>query len=246
MLEAVILAAGYGTRAGSYASGLSKGLLDVAGKPAIYYSYKQVNDSKHVSKVWIITNRSFEGEYTRFLGLHGSPKAELLVERVSTLASPLGAVATLNYVIQTTNIKKDVLLVAADNVFDFSLERMIEYYESVDGNVFGLYELPIEEARNHSVVTINKNRVDRYEEKPEVAFSTKIVTYCIILNQETLRMIAPWLASGGNPDSIGQFLASTKERIPLIPFYIGSKWFDIGSERYYSEANEYFATNYNS
>lgn len=67
MIEAVILAAGYGRRASRYARGISKGLLKVAGRPAIYYSYKQIIESKHVSKVWIITNRLFQGEYARFL-----------------------------------------------------------------------------------------------------------------------------------------------------------------------------------
>jgi len=240
MVDSVILAAGYGKRARKYSGISSKGLLDVADRPAIYYGYRQLVDSEYIDRVIVVTNRAFQADYENFLDIHQSPKSELLIENISTPDNPLGAVATLEHAIRSSRIESDVLLLASDNVFDFSLDDMIKHYHEVQGNLFALYELPLEEARNHSVVTLDDNLVVRYKEKPDIAFSNYIVTYCMILNQETLQRISPWLKKGGNPDRIGQFLASTLDSIPLLAFHINGRWFDIGSERYYEEADRYF------
>lgn len=240
MVESLILAAGYGKRSGIHAGLNSKGLLPVAGCPAIAYGYDQLVKSKYVNKISIITNLMFENEYSQFINEHYSPKTVLLTETVSTPENILGSVATLDYFLQTQGIPDDLMLLACDNVFDFHLDDLIEKYKRSEGNLFGMYRLPLEETKNHGVITLVGDQVNCYVEKPEIPFSDLIVTYCILLNGKTLKRVYPWLSNGGNPDGMGKFIASTIRDIPLFAFRVKGKWFDIGSEKGYTEANQYF------
>ena len=188
----------------------------------------------------IITNRSFHSCYADFVNRYPSSKVDLITETTSTQAEPLGAVATLEKALKFCNQESNILLLAADNVFDFSLDAMMEFFNQTQGNVFGLYEVSLEDAIHHSVVDLENGKVIRYEEKPDVAFSNKIVTYCMILTRRTLNGIPEYLHRGGDRDGIGKFLVSTLPDIDLIAYPFEGKWFDIGSKSSFDAANRYF------
>ena len=62
-MEAIILAAGYGTRLGKLTENNPKPLLKIAGKPIIEHIINKLEELDIINKIYIVTNDKFEQKF---------------------------------------------------------------------------------------------------------------------------------------------------------------------------------------
>jgi glucose-1-phosphate thymidylyltransferase len=72
-------------------------------------------------------------------------------------------------------------------------------------------------------------RVTRFREKPANPKSNLSAIAVYLLPRELPTLVREYLASGGNPDAPGHFIAWLSERTPLEAMRLDGRWIDIGS-----------------
>jgi glucose-1-phosphate thymidylyltransferase len=145
----------------------------------------------------------------------------------------------LGYLIREKNIDEELMIIGGDNLFEFDLRNLINYYREKKGNAVALHNLKsIQEAQNYGVAKVDEEmRITDFVEKPKNPPSTLVSTACYVLSQEGVRGILTYLDKGENPDAIGFFIKWLIKREKVFGFVFSGRWFDIGSFESLKEAD---------
>jgi len=242
-MKCVLLCGGFAKRMKSLAENKPKALLPVAGKPVLQYILEKVELLDDVNKIFISTNKKFEGQFRNFLNIYRSEKKIILVvEPALSESEKLGSIGALRFLIEREKVDDDLFVINGDNLFEFSLERFMDFYKTKRSTLVGLYDVKtIEEAKKFGVVEIDENgRITGFEEKPENPKSTLASTGIYIYPKNVIKLILEYLAEGNNPDATGYFLAWLYKKQPVYGLVFRERWFDIGSPEIYRKADRKF------
>jgi len=239
-MKAIILAGGYARRLWPLTKNIPKQLLSVGGRPMIEYIIEKLEAQKEIDKIIISTNEKFEQNFKQWLLECKSIKdISLVIEPTLLEKDKLGSVGALGYLIKKENFNEELMIIGGDNLFEFDLRDLINYYREKKGNAVALYDLKsIQKARSYGVAKVDeKMRIIDFVEKPENPPSTLVSTACYVLSQEGIRGILTYLDAGENPDAIGFFIKWLIKRERVFGFAFSGKWFDIGSLESLEEAD---------
>lgn len=239
-MKVIILAGGYAKRLWPLTKNTPKQLLSVGGRPMIEYVMDKLEIQEEVDKIIISTNKKFEKKFKQWLAENKSKKdISLVIEPTASEESKLGSVGALGYLIEKKNISEELMIIGGDNLFEFDLKDLIDYYREKDGDVVALYDLKsIQEAQNYGVAKVDEEmRIIDFVEKLENPPSTLVSTACYILSPEGVRSILTYLDKAGNPDAIGFFIKWLVKRKRIFGFVFSGRWFDIGSLESLKEAD---------
>lgn len=245
-MKAIILAGGYAKRLWPLTKNKPKQLLSVGGKPMIEYIMEKLETQKEIDKIIISTNEKFENNFKQWLpGYKSTKDISLVIEPTLSEKDKLGSVGALGYLIREKNINKELMIIGGDNLFEFDLRDLINYYRKKGGNVVALYDLrSIQKARSYGVAKVDeKMRIIDFVEKPENPPSTLVSTACYMLSAEGVRSIKTYLDKGENPDAIGFFIKWLIKREKVFGFVFSGRWFDIGSLESLKEADLIYTKN---
>lgn len=242
-MKCVILAAGYATRLYPLTENLPKCLLIVAGKTILEHILAKVEEVAEVDEVLLVSNAKFAGQFKSFLsGYKGKKPVTVLNDGTWDNEHRLGAIADLKFVVDQAKIDDDLLVLAGDNLFDFSLRDFVAFFYGVKGDCITLHhEESLEALRKTGVAEVNVDgRVLSFEEKPSAPRSNNAVPPFYLYTKETVLVLPQFLASGANADAPGQFVAWLVKTKPVYAFRLEGKRYDIGSLASYEEANKVF------
>jgi glucose-1-phosphate thymidylyltransferase len=245
-MKAIILAGGYAKRLWPLTKDKPKQLLSVGGRPIIEYIMEKLEAQKEIDKIIISTNEKFEDNFKEWLLGYKSPKnIELVIEPTLSEKDKLGSVGALGYLIRGKNIDEELMIIGGDNLFEFDLINLINYYREKKGNAVALYDLKsIQEAQNYGVAKVDEEmRIIDFVEKPKNPPSTLVSTACYVLSQEGVRGILTYLDKGENPDAIGFFIKLLIKREKVFGFVFSGRWFDIGSLESLKKADLIYSKN---
>jgi len=242
-MEVIILAAGYATRLYPLTKNSPKPLLAVAGRPMIDYIVEKLNVLPDLEKIYVVTNDRFYSNFQEWQPQSAVPdKIELINDGTDSDDNKLGAIGDMDFVIRQKNIMDDLLIVGGDNIFDFELGPIDEFYRK-HGSVVGLYQAESFEAvKKYSVVEIDsEKRIIDFEEKPPNP-ATKLFAIAIYYyNKQAISLMRNYLDDGGNPDAPGYYVQWLYQQMPVYGRLFEGKWFDIGNFEVYDEAQKFFS-----
>jgi len=178
-MKAIILAGGYAKRLWPLTKNKPKQLLSVGGMPMIEYIMEKLETQKEIDKIIISTNEKFEDNFEQWLSEYKSVKdISLVIEPTLLEENKLGSVGALGYLIRKKNIDEELMIIGGDNLFEFDLRDLINYYREKEGNVVALYDLKsIQKARSYGVAKVDEEmRIIDFVEKPENPPSTLVST----------------------------------------------------------------------
>ncbi len=245
-MKAIILAGGYAKRLWPLTKNKPKQLLSVGGRPMIEYIIEKLEAQKEIDKIIISTNKKFEKNFKEWL-LEYKPIKDisLVIEPTLSEENKLGSVGALGYLIKEKNINEELMIIGGDNLFEFDLKDLINYYREKEGNIVALYDLKsIKKARSYGVTKVDEEmRIIDFVEKPENPPSALVSTACYILSPEGVRSILTYLDKGESPDAIGFFIKWLIKRERVFGFVFSGKWFDIGSLESLKEADLIYSKN---
>ncbi len=126
-MKAVILVAGYATRLYPLTKNKPKALLKVGGKTILQHILEKIQEVDIINEVFLVSNARF---YPHFQEWVADRPIKVLDDGTSTNETRLGAIADLQFAIEKEKIDDDIIVLAGDNLFDFSLVDFVECYLS--------------------------------------------------------------------------------------------------------------------
>jgi len=245
-MHSVILAGGFAKRMWPLTKDKPKHLLPIAGRPMLEYVLEKVISVPDMEKVYISTNAKFREQFETFLtgytDVHAGVQFELVIEDAFSEGEKLGSVGALGFLIEEKKIEEELLVVGGDNLFDFDIGEVYEFYRNKPGLAMVVYDvLDYELAKLYGIVTLDDTgKIINFVEKPTRPESTLASTACYFFNREGVKLITQYIAEGNKADALGHFIEWLIEKIEVYGFVHKGSWFDIGSLESYDEANKFY------
>ena len=241
-MKAVILAAGYATRLHPLSENQPKPLLPVAGKPIVEYILEKIQELPEISEVLVVTNHRFYDHFRVWLNHYSSAKKITLIDD-GTLNNDdrLGAVGDLHFAMKEKEIDEDVMVIAGDNLFGFSLQEFLKFFKTKKKSILALYDLKdMEKVRKrYGVGVMEGSKLVHFEEKPVKPKSSLAATACYIFSQDDLKLVEKSIEQG-NADNPGDLVRWLVQHSEVHGFIFDEHWFDVGSLESLQAAEELY------
>jgi len=245
-MKSLILAAGYATRMYPLTLNKAKPLLPVAGRPAIEHIIERIHEIEEVDEILIVTNNKFFNQFEDWRKNFNSPKPiKILNDETLTEDDRLGAIGDMDFVIRKQALCDDLLVIAGDNLFELGFKDFVEFAKSKSSSSsIGLYNFKDKEAvKRYSQVSLDEdNKIVDFQEKPKDPTSTLVAKCIYFFPGKKLNLVAEYLKSGGSTDAPGHYISWLCKKDAVYGFVFSGKWYDIGNQEIYKQANDDFAS----
>ena len=240
-MKCILLCAGYATRLYPLTLDRPKPLLPVAGKPMIEHILEKIEKVDDVDEVLIITNNKFFNNFRNWKRKFSFSKPIKIVnDDTNSDEDKLGAVGDIGFAVKKEEIEDDVFIVAGDNLFEFDLRKLFDFFKEKKASVIALYDVQDKSiaAGKYGVVELDENsRIINLEEKPKEPKTTLASTACYIFTEEDAEELKKSLSEGAKHDNLGDFIGWLIARKELYGLVFKERWFDIGSRDQLKEAD---------
>ena len=235
-MKCLILAAGYATRLYPLTENFPKPLLKVGDKTILDWLIDDIDGAGLVDEFVVISNHRFAHFFEEW-GSVKSQKITVVDDGTSTNESRLGAVCDIQFAIDQLHIDDDMLVIAGDNVLDFSLQRFVHYaVEKQSSCIMRYFEARPERLVKCGVVTIDDNdKILDMEEKPAQPKSNWCCPPFYYYTREDARLVKQGIASGCGTDAPGSYIAWLCTQTPVHAMEMPGKRYDIGNLQSYEE-----------
>jgi glucose-1-phosphate thymidylyltransferase len=242
-MKAIILCAGYATRLHPLTKFIAKQLLPVCGKPVLNFIVHKLEEIDEIDEIYITTTKKSNNQFEEWLfGYeHLFKKKIKLFENSYFLGEKnVGGVDAISRIVKKYKIKEDILVIAGDNLFDYSLKGALNFFKQKNSTVLILSKLKNrKKASNFGVVEIDKNnKVINFEEKPDKPKSDLISTAIYFFPRSDLNLIDSYHKSEHKGNSFGYFLKFLYKQENVYGFVPNGTFLDIGSIEDYKRANK--------
>ncbi len=248
-MKALVLAAGYAIRLRPLTDETAKPLLELGGRPIIDYICDRIEQAGDVAELHVLSNGLFAADFERWSAARkGRLHPHVLSDGSRSNEERLGAIAGIRLAVEQAGLEgEDLLVVAGDNVFDFSLGAELDFWRSrsEEGGGGAVSCVAVQRcpdsrlASLYGVVELDeKGRMLDFVEKPSHPSGDLIATASYVFAAEHVALIADYLAAGNSPDQPGNFLAWLQEREPVYGYIFDGLWLDIGDREQLHEADE--------
>ena len=121
-MKCLILAAGYATRLYPLTENFPKPLLDVGGKTILDWLVDDIHTAGLVDEFVVISNHKFAHHFDKW-AVAKTMKVTVVDDGTDSNETRLGAVKDIQFAIEQLGLDDDMLVIAGDNVLDFSLTK---------------------------------------------------------------------------------------------------------------------------
>lgn len=240
-MKCLILAAGYATRLYPLTENFPKPLLKVQDKTILDWLVDDIDGAGLVDEYIVISNHKFARHFQEWAA--GKRQKIIVVDDgTSTNETRLGAVCDIRFAVDSLGLTGDMLVIAGDNVLDFSLQHFVRYADKKRTSCVMRFEEPSEE-RLHKcgVLEIDDNdRIMSMEEKPTRPKSHWVCPPFYYYTAEDAARIPAAIADGCGTDAPGSFIAWLCRHTSVHAMEMPGRRYDIGNLQSYEEVqNQY-------
>lgn len=238
-MKCLILAAGYATRLYPLTENFPKPLLKVGEKTILDWLLDDIHQSGLVDEYAVISNHKFAQHFRDWADGRKLP-ITVVDDGTSTNETRLGAVCDIQFAIDQLKIDDDLLIIAGDNVLDFSLVRFIHYaQEKGTSCVMRYYEADAKRLSKSGVAEIDENeRLLSLEEKPASPKSHWCTPPFYFYKADDVKKIKEAIADGCGTDAPGSLVAWMCTRSALHSMEMPGSRYDIGNLESYQRVQE--------
>lgn len=226
-MKCVILAAGYATRLYPLTKNFPKPLLPVAGKPIAQWLTEDLDGT--VDGFAVVTNHRFADHFRAWAAAVPQP-VTVVDDGTESNETRLGAVRDIQYTLEALKIDGDCLVMAGDNMLDFSLKGFVEYARGCGTSAVMCHEeTRLEALQKTAVITVGPDGViTSYEEKPREPKGHLAVPPFYYYRAGDLERIPEALENGCGADAPGSLAAWLSKRTPMHAYRMPGRRYDIG------------------
>lgn len=240
-MKCFILAAGYATRLYPLTENFPKPLLQVGDKTILDWLVDDIDSAGFVDEYVVISNHKFAHHFDAWAKTK-KQKITVLDDGTESNETRLGAVKDIQFAIETLKVQSDILVIAGDNVLDFSLTKFINYAsEKGTSCIMRYFEGKTEKLTKCGVVTIDENdKVLQMEEKPAQPKSNWCCPPFYYYTKEDASLVAKGIEKGCGVDAPGSYVAWLCTQTAVHAMEMPGSRYDIGNlESYEKVKKEY-------
>ena len=236
-MKAIILAAGYATRLRPLTDTWAKELLPIVERPIIDWIVDAITAVEIVDEVHVVTNAHKVDAIERW-----AEGRSVIVHDDGTSSNEdrLGAIGDMLFVIERAQLDDDLLVIAGDNLFEFSLADFAAFWRAKGtASAVAVRDVgSLELASQYGIVALaDDGRVVDFEEKPADPPSTLAATATYIFHREHARLIRAYLEGEHGADQPGRFVGWLQRHQPVYGWVFDATWYDIGNHEQLLEAD---------
>jgi glucose-1-phosphate thymidylyltransferase len=258
-MKAIILAAGYATRLYPLTKNIPKPLLKIKGRPIIDYLVDQANQLPDLDEIIVVSNHRFVRAFENWAaqrkaravqqenapGTHTDRRSlpvTILDDGTRSENERLGAIGDIQYCIDQCSIDDDLLVMAGDNLFTWSLLEAWRHFKQYGNDMIVGHALDNPEDRyRFAIAEVDSDGlVTHLEEKPSHPRSDIGVYAIYFYRRDTVPLFRQYLAEGNNPDAPGHFPTWLYKKKPIRVYFFEGQCIDIGTPEAYKDVKTTF------
>lgn len=239
----IVIAAGYATRLYPLTENFPKPLLKIGARNILERMLDDIDTIPEIEAHIIVTNHKFAAIFHDWLNTVNYTKPITIIDDgTSSNENRLGAVRDLLLAIEQGKVNDDIMVLAADNILEFSLHGFVDFFKEKGTSVIMCHHEPEpRKLQRTGVIAVDDNmKVIEMQEKPEVPVSCWAVPPFYIYSKKDLPVIKECLNHGCGfdaPGNLAHYLAGVST---LHAWHMPASRFDIGSLDSYREAQQKF------
>lgn len=240
-MKCLILAAGYATRLYPLTENFPKPLLKVGEKTILDWLVDDIDTANVIDEYVVISNHKYACHFEDWAKTK-SQKVTVVDDGTSTNETRLGAVKDIQFAIEQLNLDDDMLVIAGDNVLDFSLTKFLAYIQEKNTSCIMRYYEPSEQKLlKCGVVTMDEaDRVTEMTEKSPTPATHWCCPPFYYYAKADARLIPQAIEDGCGIDAPGSYIAWLCKKSPVHAMEMPGSRYDIGNlESYEKVQKEY-------
>lgn len=239
-MKTVVLAAGYATRLYPLTENFPKPLLEIGSSTILGRMLDDIDGIPEVSEHIVVSNGKFAPIFEQWASKLQSLRkpVRVLSDETFTNETRLGAVRDLLLAIEKFSLDEDLLVLAADNILDFSLKGFVEEFKKKGTSMIMChYEPEIYKLQRTGVIEVDDDmKVLQMQEKPQEPVSHWAVPPFYIYRREDLPLIKGAIEGGCGFDAPGNLAHYLVDHTEIHAWKMPAGRFDIGSLDTYEQA----------
>lgn len=235
-MKCLILAAGYATRLYPLTENFPKPLLKVGDKTILDWLIDDINTSGAVDGYVVISNHKYAAHFEKWAESK-EQKITVVDDGTDSNETRLGAVKDIQFAIDKLCLDDDMLVIAGDNVLDFSLTKFISYAQQKNAScIMRYYEPERSKLLKCGVVTIDKEDkvLDMTEKSPEPATNWCCPPF-YYYTREDARFVEKGIKCGCGTDAPGSYIAWLCKQTDVYAMEMPGSRYDIGNLESYEK-----------
>ena len=242
-MKAIILAAGYATRLYPLTLHTPKALLTIHQKSIIDYILEQMETLPALDEIYVISNHKFYDQFVAWAKtVQSSKPITVLDDGTTSEETRRGAIGDILFVIEKQQIDDDLLVIAGDNLFTFSLLDCYHYFQEMVNDCVCMKAYEDREAlKSFGVAQLDASgKIIGLEEKPAEPKSNLAVFATYLYRRDTLPLFHQYIAEGNKPDAPGYFVEWLYQHRDVYAYVFEEECYDIGTEKSLREVSALF------
>lgn len=238
-MKCLILAAGYATRLYPLTENFPKPLLKVGDKAILDWLLDDIHTVGLVDQYIVISNHKFAPHFEAWAEGHRLP-ITVADDGTSSNETRLGAVCDIQFAIEQMRLQDDLLILAGDNVLDFSLTHFLRYAQEKNTSCLMRYwEADAKRLQKSGVCQIDAQEVVlSLEEKPAQPKSNWCTPPFYFYKAADAARIREAIADGCGTDAPGSLAAWMCRHTILHSMQMPGSRYDIGSLESYQAVQQ--------
>ena len=237
-MKCLVLAAGYATRLYPLTENFPKPLLKVGDKTILDHLLDDIDKTKKINEYIIVSNHKFINHFNDWKN-NKKLNSPITIIDDGTISNEtrLGAVADISLAINKLKIDEELMVIAGDNILDFSLSNFIDYYYKKESTVVMRYfEENKEKIKKSACLLIDYNDlVLNMEEKPMEPKSNWCCPPFYIYSKDAVIEVDKAINNGCKIDAPGSFISYLYDKKKVYAYKMPGKRYDIGTLENYED-----------
>lgn len=229
-MKCLILAAGYATRLYPLTENFPKPLLTVGDKTILDWLVDDIDTAGLVDEYVVISNHKYAHHFDTWAKTK-TQRITVVDDGTDTNETRLGAVKDIQYAIDSLGLDDDMLVIAGDNVLDFSLTRFMAYAREKSAScIMRYYEPSDRKLLKCGVVTVDESdRILNMTEKSPTPATHWCCPPFYYYTREDARLVPKGIESGCGTDAPGSYIAWLCGQTEVYAMEMPGKRYDIGN-----------------
>lgn len=235
-MKCLILAAGYATRLYPLTENFPKPLLMVGDKTILDWLVDDIDTANEVDEYIVISNHKFAHHFEDWAKTK-TKKITVVDDGTDSNETRLGAVKDIQFAIEKLGLNDDMLVIAGDNVLDFSLTKFISYGKNKNTScIMRYYEPDDKKLLKCGVVTIDENdKILNMTEKSPTPATHWCCPPFYYYTKDDAKLVQKGIDSGCGTDAPGSYIAWLCTQTTVHAMEMPGKRYDIGNLESYEK-----------
>lgn len=239
-MDALILAAGFGTRLYPLTEDMPKALIKINGKPILDNTLEKLDKVNELERIYIVTNNKFCKLFQEWIKQAKTDKKIILINnRVNSENEKKGAIGDFKFALDKINYN-DLFVLASDHLFNFDLNELISESNKKGTSILAARKMEKEKIMGkYGCVDIDsENKIVYFEEKPQNPRTEFCAIACYFMIKEDLDKIKNHKFQ--NNENMGYLIDFLQKNSRIYAKILKEKWIDIGSKTELEKAEKEF------